>query len=250
MRSNSSTFHDMRSGRFLLAFSIFTRLSVVLLLCMLALLTEYHNLKLAYNLPRLVELSEGKTTRVLYEKADAFFSRISDDPAKAAQTSGGMTWSIRVAGIPFTDPVAALSVAVKRHRLELGFALGLILPITLALLFGRVFCAYICPASLLFFTISRIRKLLIRFFYLPDISVNRGFCWGILGGGLAAAVWLGHGIWSLILPYFAIGQTLFHGIAYGTLSFALGSLILFSILDLIFGKQFTRRSTVRCAASV
>ncbi len=231
----------MHSGRLLLVFSILTRLSVVLILCLLAMLTEYHNLKLAYNHPRLVELSEGKTTRLLYEKADAFFSWASDDPAKAAATSGGMTWSIRLGGIPFTDPVAALSVLAKRHRLETGFAIGLILPLTLALLFGRVFCAYICPASLLFFTISRIRKLLLKFFYLPDFALNRGFCWGILIGGLAAAIWLGHGIWSLILPYFAIGQTLFHGIAYGTLSFALGSIILFSLLDLIMGKQFTCR---------
>lgn len=219
-----------------------TRLSVVLLLCTLALLTEYHNLKLAYNLPRLVELSEGKTTRVLYEKADQFFSLFSDDPAQAAATSGGMTWSIRLAGIPFTDPIAALSVAAKHYRLEIGFVLGLILPLSLALLFGRVFCAYICPASLLFFTISRIRRFLLRFLYLPEFSLNRGFSWGILVGGLAAAaVWVGHGLWTLILPYFAIGQTIFHGLAYGTLSFALGSIILFSMLDLVMGKQFTCR---------
>ncbi len=231
----------MRSGRLLLVVSIITRMGVVLLLCGLALLTEYHNLKLAYNLPRLVELSEGKTARWLYEKTDAFFSRVSDDPARAAATSGGMTWSIRLGGVPFTDPVAALSVALKRHRLETGFVLGLVLPLTLALLFGRVFCAYICPASLLFFTISRIRGLLIRFFYLPELSLNRGFCWGILVGGLAAAAWISHGIWTLILPYFAIGQTLFHGIAYGTLSVALGSVLLFSLLDLVMGKQFTCR---------
>ncbi len=231
----------MRAGRLLLALSIVTRLAVVLLLCVLALLTEYHNLKLAYNHPRLVELSEGKTARVLYEKTDAFFSRFSEDPAEAAAKSGGMTWSIRLAGIPFTDPVAALTVAVKRHRFETGFALGLIAPLTLALLFGRVFCAYVCPASLLFFTISRIRKLLLRFLYLPEMQLNRGFAWGILAGGLGAAIWLGHGLWSLILPYFALGQTLFHGIAYGTLSFALGSLVVFAAVDLVLGKQFTCR---------
>ncbi len=39
--------------------SILTRFSVIGLLCTLALLTEYNNLKIAYNHPRLVELSSG-----------------------------------------------------------------------------------------------------------------------------------------------------------------------------------------------
>lgn len=230
----------MRSGKTLLVVSIVTRLGVVMLICTLAMLTEYINLKLAYNHPRLVELSSGKTTRFFYELADKFFGQF-EEPLEAAQSNGGMTWSIRIMGVPFTDPVAASSVLLKRNRLELGFALGLIAPLTLALLFGRVFCSYICPASLLFFSISRLRRLLSRWFWFPEVSVHRGFAWGIMAGGLGVAVWLGHGIWSLILPYFAIGQTLFHGIAMGTLSVTLGSIVVFSCLDLVLGKQFTCR---------
>jgi ferredoxin-type protein NapH len=130
---------------------------------------------------------------------------------------------------------------VKGRHWELGFALGLIIPLSLALLFGRVFCAYLCPASLLFFAISRIRLLIAKFFWLPEVSLNRGFCWGILFGGVLTALWIGHGVWTLVLPYFALGQTLFHGIAYGAISFSLGSLVVFGILDLIMGRQFTCR---------
>lgn len=230
----------IRSGRTLLAVSILTRFGVLLLLCGLALMTDYLNLKVAYNNARLVELSSGKTTRVLYEITDRVLSWFGD-PMKVAQMSGGMTWSIRIMGVPFTDPIAATSVLVKQHHLTGGFVLGLIIPLTMALLFGRVFCAYLCPASLLFFTVARIRRLLSRWFYLPELSLNRGFAWGVLIGGLAAAVLLGHGIWSLILPYFAIGQTLFHGLAMGTLSITLGSIILFAALDLVMGRQFTCR---------
>ena len=230
----------VKSGRFLVFFSIATRLGVVVLLCTFALLTEYLNLKTAYNHPRLVELSSGKSMRLFYETADRFFSFVGE-PMEEAQTNGGMTWSIRIMGVPFTDPVAALSVMAKDHRLKLGFALGLIAPVTLALLLGRAFCSYICPASLLFFSISRIRRWLGRWFYFPDLSINHGFAWGILVGGLGVAVWTGHGVWTLILPYFAIGQTLFHGIAMGTLSIALGSILLFATLDFFFGRQFTCR---------
>lgn len=230
----------MRSGRALLTLSIFTRLAVVMLLCALALLTEYINLKLAYNNPRLVELSSGSLARTMYEATDWFFEKF-DAPLRTAQTNGGMTWSVRILGAPFTDPVAALSVFAGRQRWEAGFAAGLILPLGLALLFGRVFCAYICPASLLFFAISRVRRLLTKWLWFPEFGLHRSYAWGMLVGGLCVAVWFGHGVWSLLLPYFAIGQTIFHGIAMGTLSVTLGSLIVFSLADLALGKQFTCR---------
>ena len=71
--------------------------------------------------------------------------------------------------------------------------------------------------------------------------MNRGLAWGILAGGLILAVLFGHGIWTLILPYFAIGQTIFHALGFGTLSIAVGSILVFSLIDLCLGYQFTCR---------
>ena len=238
--SRFNPFAGSKGGRRLLTLSVISRVGVLLLLCLFALWTEYLNLKVGYNSPRLVELSSGKTMRVFYELSDSFFS-LFGDPVEVMQTNGGMTWSIRVMGLPFTDPVAGLSVFVRNQLLPLEFALGLLIPLGLALLFGRVFCAYICPASLLFFAIARIRRLLRRFFYFPDIEVSRGLAWGILFGGLIAAYLMGHGIWILILPYFGVGQTIFHALAFGTLSIAVTSVAVFGLLDLCLGKQFTCR---------
>ena len=227
-------------GKLLVVGSIISRIVVILILCSLAALTDYNNQKLAYNSARLVELSSGTTGKIFYQAADGFFS-LFEEPLKTSQTNAGMTWSIRLMGVPFTDPVAAISVLVKRHSLETGFALGLLAPVGMALIFGRVFCAYICPASLMFFFISRIRRLLLRWFLFPEWSAGKGLAWGVLAGGLVVAGIFSHGIWSLILPYFAIGQTVFHGLAMGTLSFTLSSLVFFAILDLFLGKQFTCR---------
>ena len=99
----------MRLGWLLLTSSILTRGVALLLLCLLALMTYYLNLKQAYNNPRLVELSHGSVARTAYELADNSFAYFGD-PLEIAQTNGGMTWSIRIAGVPFTDPVASLSV--------------------------------------------------------------------------------------------------------------------------------------------
>ncbi len=227
-------------GRLLLFLSVLSRALVLALLSTLALWTEYSNLKLAYNNPRLVELSSGKWMRLFYEWSDAFFSQFGD-PAEVARTFGGMTWSIRILGLPFTDPVAALSLLAKSHAWTWSIALGLIVPLALALLFGRVFCSYVCPASLLFFVISRLRRVLEKAFYFPDLSASRGLAWGVLAGGLVAAVAYGHGVWVLILPYFAMGQTIFHGIAFGTLSVGVGAVGFFALVDLTLGRQFSCR---------
>ena len=229
------------NGRVPLVLSICSRFGVVVLLCCLALWTEYLNLKIGYNNARLVELSSGVTMRLFYEFSDALFGFFGE-PVAAAQANAGMTWSIRLFGVPFTDPLALLSLALQGRVAEVGFVLGAIIPLALALICGRVFCSYICPASLLFFSIGRLRRRLGDFFYFPEVGANRGLAWGVLCGGLALSLAAGHGVWILILPYFAMGQTIFHSIAFGTLSVALFSLIAFALLDLFLGYQFTCRN--------
>ncbi len=229
------------SGMVLLLTSVVTRVGVLLLLCGIAWNTIYINFKVAHNNARLVELSAGSTTRFFYERAEAFFG-LFGDPLLIAQSSGGMTWSIRLMGVPFTDPIAALTVLSRGHGLELGFALGLLVPLLLALLFGRVFCSYICPASLLFFTIGRLRRACRRFLLLPEITLNRGVAWGLLLGGLGATWLFGQGLWALLLPYLAVGHTLFQGLAFGVLSAGIGAILVFALLDMVFGSQFTCRN--------
>jgi ferredoxin-type protein NapH len=222
--------------------SVATRAGVLLVLVVFALWTEYLNLKVGYNNARLVELAAGKPMRTFYEASDRFLSFFGEDPVAVAQTNGGMTWSIRVMGVPFTDPVAALSVLLRDHSWTLAFGLGLVLPLGLALVFGRIFCSYVCPASLVFFAISRLRRLLSRAFYFPELGCNRGVAWGVLAGGLVAALLYGHGIWALLLPYFAIGQSIFHALAFGTLSACVAALIVFTLADFALGHQFTCRN--------
>lgn len=230
-----------RKGLGLLVLSIATRLGVVGLLCCLALWTEYLNLRVGYGNARLVELASGPAVRAFYEASDALFGALGD-PVAWAQRSGGMTWSIRLLGIPFTDPVALLATLVNDPTPPLGFALGALVPLALALALGRVFCSYVCPASLVFYSIGRMRRALQGVLYFPELRLGRGFAWGVLAGGLALTCAVGHGVWIFILPYFAMGQTLFHAIALGTLSAAVASLAVFAVLDLAAGYQFTCRN--------
>ena len=121
---------SQRTGRVLLVFSVISRFFVLVLLCLFAMMTDYINLKRGYNNPRLVELAHGKGMRRFYQVMDGAFSKVGD-PLEVAQTNGGMTWSIRVMGVPFTDPIAALSVLVKHRRWSSDLAIGLLVPLSL-----------------------------------------------------------------------------------------------------------------------
>jgi ferredoxin-type protein NapH len=227
-------------GQRIMALSVISRIAVLVLLCALAMMTEYLNYKVVHNHPRLVELEAGEGARRRYEAFDWFFSKFGD-PVQVAQSNGGMTWSIRIMGVPFTDPIAALSVLAKSHQWNLGFAMGLVMPVGIAVLFGRVFCSYVCPASLMFFSIARLRRLLSKVLFFPELKLHRAVAWGVLCGGILTAVLSGYGVWVFLLPYFAIGQTVFHGLAFGTISAALIGVAAFAIVDLLLGSYFTCR---------
>ena len=220
--------------------SIITRAGVLLLLICIALWTEYTNLKLGFNSARLVDLSSGMAMGIFYRISDFFFS-IFGDSLKVAQSFGGMTWSIRILGVPFTDPVAFLSILIRYHKFETGFFLGLVIPLSIAYLSGRVFCAYICPASLIFQVVNRVRRMLSRFFYFPELSASPHTAWMVLAAGLIAAYFFGHSIWIFVLPYFSIGQSIFNGLAFGVLSSAIAGIIVFASIDLSMGTLFTCR---------
>lgn len=227
-------------GWHLMLLSVITRLSVLLLIALLASWSIYLNYKVGYNNARLVGLADGELAKAFYIMSDDFFSWFGD-PVKAMQSNGGMTWSIRIAGLQVTDPIAATSVFVDNGYLSWGFFIGALIPLSFALLFGRVFCSYICPASLLFFTIGRIRRMLARLLYFPEFKIPQSFAWGVFCGGIILAVATTHGVWALILPYFGIGQTIFHAIAFGTMHVAVVSVLFFVIVDFVFGHQFTCR---------
>jgi len=65
--------------------------------------------------------------------------------------------------------------------------------------------------------------------------------WGVMLGTLVLVLFYGHGVWSFVLPYFALGQTIFHSLIFSSLSVTVFALIFFVLLDLTLGNQFTCR---------
>lgn len=58
-------------------------------------------------------------------------------------------WSITFSGIPIFDPLALLQFAWDYHPLTLSFVLAVLIPLLLGLLYGPVFCSWLCPVNTL-----------------------------------------------------------------------------------------------------
>lgn len=61
----------------------------------------------------------------------------------------GTLYSISVGELDIADPAMALQVALLTRSIYLPLLVAALLPVALALLFGRVFCSWICPHNTL-----------------------------------------------------------------------------------------------------
>ncbi len=61
----------------------------------------------------------------------------------------GTLYSLSLGGVEITDPLMVLQTILLTKQIYLPLLLGVILPVLLALVFGRVFCSWMCPQNTL-----------------------------------------------------------------------------------------------------
>ncbi len=118
-----------------------------------------------------------------------------------AQGFRGGPWSIEMAGVSFTDPLAVAESAIARKREVNVLLAGAVLPVLLTLIFGRVFCSWICPAGLLFELTDKLRAAL-RFAEIQprNIVFSRGAKYVLLGAGLAMTAFFAVPVLGYVYP--------------------------------------------------
>lgn len=178
-----------------------------------ALSAHWRNHKVAHNSSRITGMMTNETWGELYagnERLLSFFG----EPLEVSEGFLGGPWAATFAGIPLVDPLAVLSLLASGDGAPLAMVLGALLPLGIALVFGRLFCSFLCPARLLFEVGNATRRGMIWLgLDLPSLEIPRIGLWVAAGSVLFAAS-AGAGIWHFVLPYLSVGAAI-HGYVLG-----------------------------------
>ena len=130
----------------------------------------------------------------------------------------GNLWVFDAGGIALADSLAVVENLVVSRRWVGPFLVAGSWLLLLTLGCGRVFCAYLCPAALLFEGGRLLRRGLLRLgFPLPNVAVPRFTKYLVLALGLLLAALTGRYILAWVYPPRLIGLEIGHVILEGSL---------------------------------
>ncbi len=185
--------------------------------------------------------------QLLYDSMEWLTAPFTDHPAQDLDIIKGNTWSGTIHGWQFSDPLAVLgqvaaSLHIESWHIYWPFVLTALIPLALTLIFGRFFCGWICPATLLYELNSNVAVWL-RQSGMPqaDIKLDRRIKYILLGAGLIISAVMGAVIVALVYPPAIIGRELYNAIALG----GFGSGTVFLMFTLLFDLLVSRRGFCR-----
>ena len=199
------------------AFRKLTQTSMLLFVVWVAVSMHWRNFKVAHNNKRIVGLLRGELVGELYGWIERFLTLLGDPLAVSESMLGG-PWGMSVGGVPIVDPYAVAAVTASGHLPTWSMLLGALVPIALAVVLGKVFCSFLCPARLMFEVAGAVRR---GFTWLgvplPSVPLPRIGLWVGLGSVLFAAS-AGPAIFHFVLPYYAISSGILVGMMAGAVS--------------------------------
>jgi len=165
-----------------------------------------------------------------------------NDPATDLNKIKGTTWSGTLFGLKVSDPLAVVGQIAAGKLVYVPFLVTALIPIIFTIIFGRIYCGWICPATFLYelndnltawlrkagVPVSR-HKLDTRLKYLVLLM---GVIFSALTGTIAFAA---------MYPPAILGREIYYAIALS----GFGAGMVFFILTLFFDIMVTRRGFCR-----
>ncbi|MEK6797583.1 MAG: 4Fe-4S binding protein [Planctomycetota bacterium] len=221
------------------------RRSVQVLTLLLVFALPMLSLYAHYRTARIVEdpvLMSGQCSATLAQGIHPYVDGL-DDPQTFLDSNKGTLWSMRVGGVNWTDPLAALEMTAASKSVYGPLWVSIAIPVALALLLGKVFCSWICPGYLLFEIGGKLRALL-RFAEIPPGELrfaHRNKYVVLLIGAVVAAVASGP-LFALVYPPAVISRAAHAWIFGTTLSGMLALLGLMAAFELLVSPRWWCRT--------
>lgn len=213
-------------------------LSVVfLMLILLPLLSIYQNYVAAHAYTHLTT-----SEKLLYNVMETLTSPFTTNPEHDLDIIKGTTWSGQLFGLKLSDPLAVINQVAAGLEIYWPFVLTALIPVLFTLLFGRFFCGWICPATLIYELNSNLgvwlEKLGLR---ISHRRFDKRFKYGVLAVGLILSMMSGTVLMASIYPPAVIGRELYFSIALG----GFGGGTVFFVITLLFDLLVAKRGFCR-----
>ncbi|MEE8189133.1 MAG: 4Fe-4S binding protein [Kiloniellales bacterium] len=178
----------------------------------------------------------------LYDVMEALTVPFTDDPAEDLDVVKGNTWSGTFWGLKLSDPLAAFGQAAAGLTLYWPFLITALIPIVLTMVFGRFFCGWICPATLIYELNTNLASWL-RWagLKLGGRRFDKRIKYVVLVLGLILSAMTGSILVAAIYPPAIIGREIYYGIALG----GFGAGMVFFLGTLLFDLLVARRGFCR-----
>lgn len=185
-------------------------------------------------------LSPGE--KFVYDSMEWLTSPFTSDPVNDLNMVKGTTWSGNFFGVKLSDPLAVVGQTAAGLQLIWPFIVTALIPVILTLLFGRFYCGWICPATLLYELNDNVGSWLHKFgLPVSHRRLDRRLKYAVLLVGVILCALSGAMLFAGIYPPAIIGREIYFGIAAG--GFGVG--MVFFILTLLFDLLVSRRGFCR-----
>ena len=180
--------------------------------------------------------------KLFYDLMEQLTSPLLDLSPRALDILKGNVWSGTLFGWRLSDPLAVLGQTSAARHPYWPFVVTAVIPVALTLLFGRFFCGWICPATLLYELNNNLALWLRHLgFHYGKQRFDRRLKYLVLAVGLLLSAVIGSVMVAIIYPPAIISRELYYVTALG----GLGSGALFLILTLLFDLLVAQRGFCR-----
>ncbi len=178
------------------------QVSVIVLLLFIPSVSRYTNYVAAREIDDLLEKWDGTLQGESLALIDGIFRGlpggekervgqiVRDREGVLSQTQQfrGGSWSAQLGPISLSDPLGALESILARQKVVRVVVVSLIVPVIATLLFGRIFCSWICPVGFMLEMSDKLRGALRYLEIRPhDMHFSRGTKYVLLVVGAAIA---------------------------------------------------------------
>ena len=178
----------------------------------------------------------------IYDVMETLTQPFVSDPAEDLDAVKGNTWSGTFWGLKLSDPLAALGQMAAGRTLYWPFLVTALIPVVLTALFGRFFCGWICPATLLYELNGNFASWLRWAGFKPgNRHFDKRIKYGVLALGVIGSAMTGSVVVAAVYPPAIIGREIYYVIALG----GFGAGMVFFLATMGFDLLVARRGFCR-----